>query len=226
MSKSYLEAVSKREHLFLAPRKSTPDKREVAEHLKKLTIVGKDAYKINTEAPRTAKLDRLFGFGSNGVKIITHNEKVLGKYELITSKTYPDVIMITYNMKGDKDPHRVVFIKRAKGMEYYNPNGTPLSKAMGYRLREALLKNEGLNTGFIRPVGEISPETSFLIDHQGEFPVCADCSVMRSIHSHESNETYNTGVGANPVKKITSAVGNTVNEGTRTSATLPSSTEI
>jgi hypothetical protein len=173
----------------------------------------------------TTRFDTAFGFHSNGVKTIRG-----GDYEIITSPRHPSTAMVRYTLAGAV-PHRVVFIKRADGVEYYNPNGTPYD-ALPSNLKAVLYRELDMGK-HITPLTTITPTTSLLINHQGRFPVCADCSIVRSVMSHESNQTFHEGMATQPpvggkthVEKVMGVKHETLEKGTTESAELPASAKM
>jgi len=168
-----------------------------------------------------AQLDRHFGFASGGVKTMSN-----GDYEFVRSREYPAVTMVRYRIDGE-EPHRIVFIKRDKGVEYYNPNGTPYSALP--RNFKSILYHDLNFSRHITPMTTITPTTSALVNHQGVFPVCAMCATVRSTLSHEDNAQFNMGLlagadGKPPVQRLVGAGLQTNNLGVRP-AEKPQSTQ-
>jgi hypothetical protein len=172
----------------------------------------------------TKEFDKAFGFRSNGEKTIRG-----GTYEIATSTLHPSTAMVRYTLDGS-EPHRVVFIKRPDGVEYYNPNGIPYD-ALPPNLKSVLYRDLNLEK-HITPLTKITPTTSFLINHQGKFPVCADCSIVRSVMSHESNEDFHkgmatkTGASKTHVEKVMAVKHETLAKGTTESAEPPESAKM
>jgi len=222
----------------------------------------------------TDKLDAHFGFESTGemnygppIKIDKKDREgntvsliKQSKFRLIKSPLYPNVIMVGFTderrslMKEHEglppiDKHRVVFIKRENGIEYYNPNGEafhyfPLELAIQLEKTDGwdmgtLLPNDDAEIHHYEPVIQIeadgtesinlkqfqrttkmTPALSFLSNHQGAYPVCANACVVRAIHP-QSNEVVDAGFrnrehGEKPVtpaERIIKATINTVARG-------------
>lgn len=160
-----------------------------------------------------AQLDVHFGFASGGVKTMSN-----GDYEFVRSAQYPNTTMVRYRINGH-EPHRIVFIKRDKGVEYYNPNGTPYSALP--RNFKSILYHDLNFSRHITPMSTITPTTSALVDHQGVFPVCAMCATVRSVLSHVDNDQLNTDLltgadGKAPVQRLVGAGLQTNELGVRT----------
>jgi len=187
----------------------------------------------------TAVLDKAFDFATNGIKTFRG-----GNYEIITSPRHPLTAMVRYTITGSAphkavvndydvpegvssvkfshhidgyEPHRIVFIKRPEGVEYYNPNGTPY-EALPIGLKQILYRDLDFGKHMTQTT-TLTPTTSLLINHQGRFPVCADCSIVRSVLSHETNETYDTGMSTDkgrakaPVEKVMGIKAETLKKG-------------
>ena len=243
---------------YLHPQKSTPDEGITKAILDRLRnpVGGKRYVEGEYKEKITDKLDAHFGFEATpympyGTPAEGQRQSV---FRILRSPRYPDVFMIGFTderrsaqniREGGQaiDRHRVVFIKRPEGLEYYNPNGEefflfPVDLALrveegtGLDLSTLIPREDYDKPSVINVNGEeelvlesfkkttkLTPALSFIRDHQGDYPVCANACVMRALHSQSRNEevhrgfTNQVGAGVGSAERIVSASMNTVNKG-------------
>jgi len=97
-------------------------------------------------------------------------------YSIFSSTMKPNTYIVQFKKSGAKVPHKVTFVKKDDGWEYYNSTGNPI-----YNLPEELVYDVTKDI--------LNPEAP-TYKHQTDDPICGRHSLVRACFSHLTNEEY------------------------------------